>query len=354
MNDLRSASRILGVMSGSSLDGIDLALCAFTLQDGLWTFTLERSATVPFPGSLRERLMVATGASALEAARLHRDLGIAIGNACDDLLQGASAEAISSHGHTLFHQPDEGLTFQAGSGAHIAAITGLPTVCDLRSMDVALGGQGAPLVPLGERLLFPAHKAFLNLGGIANISVHADDRPIGYDVCPCNQALDLLAHEAGLPYDANGELARSGRVDQRLLSALDTLPFYALDPPRSLGREWFEEHVKPLLGPGLPLADRLRTVVEHVAGLVARELERSGTETVLVTGGGARNGFLMERIAELGPTGPVLPSEELIDYKEAVVFAFLGLLRLRGENNTLSSVTGAVRDGIGGALYVPN
>lgn len=353
MKDLREATQILGVMSGSSLDGIDLALCSFKPAGEHWAFTLEKAATVAYSAALRERLLHATQASAVELARLHRDIGTAIGNACDDLLQGTSADAIASHGHTLFHQPDEGLTFQAGSGAHIAAITGLPTVCDFRTMDVALGGQGAPLVPLGEQMLFPDHNAFLNLGGIANIALHGSEKPIGYDVCPCNQVLDGLAQEAGVPYDANGEMARSGTVDVALLARLDALPFYAAPPPRSLGREWFEVNVKPLLGASIPLADRMRTAVEHIAGQVARELGRSGAETVLVTGGGAHNGFLVERITALGTVRPELPSKELIDYKEALIFALLGLLRLRSEHNTLASVTGAARGSIGGALHLP-
>ncbi|MGV9011890.1 MAG: anhydro-N-acetylmuramic acid kinase [Flavobacteriales bacterium] len=353
MKDLREATRIVGVMSGSSLDGIDLALCSFKAEDGHWAFTLEKAATVPYSTALRDRLLHATQASAVELTRLHRDIGTAIGNACDDLLQGSSADAIASHGHTLFHQPDEGLTFQAGSGAHIAAITGLPTVCDFRTMDVALGGQGAPLVPLGEQVLFPGQKAFLNLGGIANIALHGGEKPIGYDVCPCNQVLDGLAQEAGSAFDTNGDLARTGTVDTALLARLDALPFYTSPPPRSLGREWFEDNIKPLLAATIPLADRMRTGVEHIAGLVAKELDASGAETVLVTGGGAHNGFLVERIAALSTVRPELPSKELIDYKEAVIFAVLGLLRLRGEHNTLASVTGAARGSIGGAVYLP-
>lgn len=340
-------------MSGSSLDGIDLALCQFAEEDGQWTFHLEKAAMVPWRPELRQRLLQASGASAWELARLHRDVGQAIGTACDDFLQGSTAQAIASHGHTVFHRPEEGLTLQIGSGAHIAAITGLPVVCDLRTMDVALGGQGAPLVPLGEQQLFPGHRAFLNLGGIANVSLHSGGQPMGWDVCPCNQVLDALAQEAGKPYDADGVLARGGQVDADLLARLDALPFYRLAPPRSLGREWFESELRPLLGPGLPLADRLRTVTEHVAGLVAQALAGRGVDQVLVTGGGAHNGFLVERIAAFGPVAPVLPARETIDFKEAVIFAFLGLLRLRGEPNSLPSVTGADRGSVGGALYLP-
>jgi anhydro-N-acetylmuramic acid kinase len=259
MIDLREADRIVGVMSGSSLDGIDLALCQFTQEEGQWAFRLEKAVTVPWRPVLRKRLLQASGATALEMARLHRDVGQAIGTACDDLLQGSMAEAIASHGHTVFHQPDEGLTLQIGSGAHIAAITGLPVVCDLRSMDVALGGQGAPLVPLGEQLLFPGRRAFLNLGGIANISLHGVDRTMGWDVCPCNQALDGLAQEAGQPYDADGALARSGQVDKELLARLNALPFYARHPARApSGGSGSWRTLRPLLeGTGLPLSDRI-------------------------------------------------------------------------------------------------
>lgn len=345
---------VIGVMSGSSLDGIDLALCRFEPDGAHWSFTIEKAETVTLPGTLRERLLHATGADALELARLHRDMGTAIGTACKEFRKSTDAALIASHGHTVFHKPDEGLTTQVGCGAHIAALSGLPAVCDFRTKDVALGGQGAPLVPFGDRMLFPEHRAFVNLGGIANISIHTDGKVIGYDVCPCNQALDLLAQEAGLAYDADGALARSGAVIPQLLEALNALTFYRQRPPRSLGREWFDEQLKPLIATSAPLADRLRTAVEHIAVLLAGELARAGTRSALFTGGGAHNGFLMERIAALGNAKPVLPSAALINFKEAVIFAFLGLMRWRGDVNTLASVTGAAHDSMGGAIYLPN
>lgn len=353
MNTEKSIA-VIGVMSGSSLDGIDLALCRFEHRGDRWRFAIEKAETAPFPAGLRERLLHATGADALELARLHRDVGTAIGRACAAFRQGTEAALIGSHGHTVFHQPDEGLTLQVGCGAHIAALSGLPAVCDFRTKDVALGGQGAPLVPFGERMLFPDHEAFVNLGGIANLSVHAGGTVVGYDVCPCNQALDLLAQEAGLAYDNDGALARTGAVLPELLAAMNALPFYAQQPPRSLGREWFDAHLQPLIVTAVPLPDRLRTVTEHVAGLVAMELDRAGVGSALFTGGGAHNRFLVERIAALGGTRPVLPAAELINYKEAVIFAFLGLMRWNGAVNTLATVTGAARDSIGGAVYLPN
>lgn len=265
------------------------------------------------------------------------------------------ADLVSSHGHTVFHQPGEGLTTQVGCGARIAAITGLPVVCDLRSKDVALGGQGAPLVPLGERLLFPDLHAFVNLGGISNIAVHRDGRSTGHDIGPCNQALDVLAREGGQPYDAGGRMARAGRVEEDLLARLDALDFYRLPPPRSLGREWFDATMRPLItDTRIALADRLRTVTEHCARGVGAALEAAGMDRALVTGGGAHNDLLVERIGAWTRTKLVRPGGGLIDHKEALVFALLGLLRYRGEPNVLSSVTGAAHDSIGGALYLPN
>jgi anhydro-N-acetylmuramic acid kinase len=344
----------VGVMSGSSLDGIDLALCELVVEAGVWSYNIVESRTVPYSAFFQQRLTDAMQGTALEAARLHRDLGDLIGSACKDLLAGRTVDLIASHGHTLFHKPEEGLTTQIGCGARIAAVTGMPVVNDFRTMDVALGGQGAPLVPLGERLLFPEYKAFLNIGGICNIALHGAERVVGYDVCIGNQALNYLANEAGMAYDADGALARSGRIIPELLETLNTLPFHHQETPRSLGREWFDEQVKPLISDTTqPVANRLRTVVEHIAQQVMMALE--GTkDPVLVTGGGAHNGFLMERLRSLSSSPIEVPERATLDYKEALVFALLGVLRLRGEVNCLASVTGATRDSIGGSLYLPN
>lgn len=347
--------RVIGAMSGSSLDGIDVACCSFARTPAGWTGRVETARTVPFTAVMRDRLEAASGAPGIELARLHADMGRAIGEACRELLAKAPAELIASHGHTVFHQPAAGFTLQVGCGATIAAITGLPVVCDLRTKDVALGGQGAPLVPLGEKHLFPAHRTFLNLGGISNIAHHTAERVVGYDVGPCNQALNGLAAEAGAPYDAGGAMARSGQLLPELLARLDALPFYEQAPPRSLGREWYEVHMRPLLTDRTyALNDRLRTAVEHCAGMIARELRNVGAQGCLVTGGGAHNTLLIERIRELSALAIELPSIELIDNKEAFIFAFLGMLRVLGEPTALASVTGARQDSVGGALYLPN
>jgi anhydro-N-acetylmuramic acid kinase len=221
-------------------------------------------------------------------------------------------------------------------------------------MDVALGGQGAPLVPLGERLLFPQHKGFLNIGGICNIALHGDHHVTGYDVCIGNQALNFLANEVDLPYDKGGAMARTGRIIPELLDALNALPFHHQQPPRSLGREWFEAWLKPLIaGQGDSLPDRLATVVEHIAQQVAKALAFADGP-VLVTGGGAHNTFLLERLRSLTTTRIEVPDVRTVDFKEALVFALLGVLRMREEVNTLASVTGAGRNSVGGAVYFIN
>lgn len=347
--------KVLGVMSGSSLDGLDVALCAFDLDNGTWSASIQRARTIAYAPGMHARLAGAMGSDALELARLHRDLGDLIGGCCKELAEGEEIDLIGSHGHTVFHKPEEGLTMQIGCGARIAAACGKTTVCDFRTKDVAFGGQGAPLVPLGERLLFPDNDAFLNLGGISNASFHLRDGTSGYDIGPCNMLLNMLALEMGSAFDEDGRIAASGMVHAGLLAHLESLPFYRLPPPRSLGREWFEEHMRrPMQDKTIPLPDRMRTAVEHIALRIGAELDSRGIARVLVTGGGAHNAFLISRLRELTKADVVVPQRSLVDFKEAMIFALLGLLRVRGEVNALASVTGARRDSVGGAVFLPN
>lgn len=347
-----NGQRVLGVMSGSSMDGVDLALCTLEKNLSHWSFKIEGAKTVPYPTELRTHLLEVMNGSAQELSRLDVELGAFIGRGCKSFI-GKRVDLIASHGHTIFHLPGERITTQIGSGAAIAAITGITTVCDFRSKDVALGGQGAPLVPLGELLLFPGHEAFINLGGICNISLHGAKRVTGYDVCIGNQALNFLAAEVGKPFDKNGAISAGGRINAALLARLNALPFHAQKPPRSLGREWFNEEVLPLINDrSIPLPDRMRTTVEHIARQLGSAL-KSVRSPVLVTGGGAHNSFLMDRIRANTRADVQVPHRTIVDYKEALVFALLGLLRMNGEVNTMASVTGAKRDSVGGAVYLP-
>jgi anhydro-N-acetylmuramic acid kinase len=259
---------------------------------------------------------------------------------------------IASHGHTVFHQPKIGLTKQMGSGAILAAKTGITSICDFRTTDVALGGQGAPLVPIGDMLLFPEYDGCLNLGGIANISQYTGKSCIAYDISLCNIPLNFLAEQFGSSYDKDGNLAQKGEISAELLEALNKPEYFSLQGAKSIGFELFAEYYKPLME-NFPISteDKLRTMCEHIAIQIANNVNR--LQKILVTGGGAKNKFLIHLINEKTDTKIVIPDEQLIDFKEAIVFAFLGYLRIHEVNNCLSSVTEATRNSCGGAIYIP-
>lgn len=347
--------KILGLMSGTSLDGIDLALCDIS-EHG---YRILAAETYPYLDDWRRRLSTLESASAYDYALAHVELGHLFGQKINQFLEGKERpEAIASHGHTIFHQPHLGLTTQIGDGDAIAAETGLPVVSNFRTLDVALGGQGAPLVPIGDELLFGEYDACLNLGGIANISYRADGKRIAYDICPCNMALNRLAAMLGYPYDDQGRNARGGEVHTCLLHELDGLEYYAVTEPKSLGKEWFVGQfwplVKAFLGvvPSTPqVRDALATVTSHIAIQIARILERQQIKTLLVTGGGAWNSYLLELVGSYYPEVKItVPDALIVNYKEALIFALLGYLRLTGQVNTLASVTGAKCDSVGGNI----
>lgn len=342
-------------MSGTSLDGIDLALCDIDERG----YKILAAETVPYYDDWRRRLSTLENASAYEYALANVELGHLFGQTINRFLEGKERpEAIASHGHTIFHQPHLGLTTQIGDGDAIAAETGLPVVFNFRTLDVALGGQGAPLVPIGDELLFGEYDACLNLGGIANVSYRTEGKRIAYDICPCNMALNRLAALLGYPYDEGGRNARGGEVHTCLLHELDALEYYALAEPKSLGKEWFVGQfwplVKAFLGvtPSTPrVRNALATVTSHVALQISRILERQHIKTLLVTGGGAWNSYLLELVEKYCPEVRItVPDALIVNYKEALIFALLGYLRLKGEVNTLASVTGAKFDSIGGNI----
>jgi anhydro-N-acetylmuramic acid kinase len=314
-----------------------------------------KAESVDYPEDLRQRLATAQTMSALEYARLHSDYGLYLGDQVRDFIarNALRVDLVASHGQTIFHQPSVRFTGQIGSGAGIAAVTGIDTVCDFRTTDVALGGQGAPLVPIGDAVLFGDYDYCLNLGGFSNISYAEGSKRLAYDISPVNYVLNAYAGKLGMAYDRDGETARSGQVSTALLDALNALPFYTQAGPKSLGREWVEAEVYPLIESfGLPVEDVLATFVEHVAVQVGRHV-RGGR--VLVTGGGARNRYLIERMQALAPQVQyVVPDALTIDFKEALIFALLGALYMADRPNCLASVTGAVRDNIGGCLYKGN
>jgi anhydro-N-acetylmuramic acid kinase len=383
--------KVIGLMSGSSLDGLDIAYVHLQERAGKWEYEFIHTTCVPYPGQWRDRLAAAHGLSALDYQLLHADYGHWLGQ---QVLQFIAEHALAyqvqlivSHGHTVFHLPARRMTAQLGDGAAIAAVTGINTVSDLRAMDLALGGQGAPIVPGGERLLFSEYALLLNLGGIANISgrvaseqpAHASPAPggsfVAWDVCPANRVLDLLSAREGRPYDEGGALAATGRVDDDLLRKLNALSYYGQVYPKSLANDLGTDTIFPMITAAtLSTADALRTYIEHIAMQVSHAVSllrpgRDGALTsglpeevpaipasrLLLTGGGAHNSFLLSRLRESLQSlrvEIVVPDAVLIDYKEALVMALLGVLRWREENNVPASVTGARRDSIGGAVWI--
>ena len=344
---------IIGLMSGTSLDGVDLALCRIDGQ----RHAILAAETVPYPASWRQRLASLEHAGALDYAKANAELGHFFGQAVSRFIKehGLPVDAIASHGHTIFHQPALGLTTQIGDGDAIAAETGLPVVSSFRTLDVALGGQGAPLVPIGDELLFADYDACLNLGGIANISYRqggGDGPRVAYDICPCNMAFNRLAARLGMDYDPEGQYARCGTVHPTLGRQLDMLDYYRAAPPKSLGKEWFVGHFWPLVeSSSLTEGDLLATVSAHVARQIAATLRREHIGTLLVTGGGAFNRWLIEQVSALAPSTRItIPDPLIVNYKEALIFALLGYLRLTRQTNTLASVTGARCNSIGGVV----
>lgn len=357
--------RVIGLMSGSSLDGLDIAFVEFQENGGKWTYEMLKADCYAYDEEWIERLKNATSLPALDYQLLHVEYGHYIGKQVnrfiEDYMLNFQVALIASHGHTSFHIPSKKMTAQLGDGAAIAAETGLPVVTELRALDVALGGQGAPIVPIGEKLLWSEYDYFLNIGGIANISINAVQY-IAFDICPANRVLNMLANDAGKNYDDGGEMAASGLVNSELLEKLNQLDYYKLPFPKSLANDFGTDVVYPMIknsGCGIP--DAMRTYTEHIAVQIKNAIEaennyklQTTNYKLLATGGGVFNSFLMNRIEknlkELN-IEVIAPDEQLVNYKEALIMAFMGVLRWRQENNVLSSVTGAARDSIGGALW---
>ena len=340
----------LGIMSGTSLDGLDFALAEFGKNGEKWNFRLLSTETISYNLTWKKKLINAAKLSGIKLTKLNLEYGKHIGEQASGFLNKSKIrpEIIASHGHTVFHQPELGFTLQIGSGYEIAVQTGITTISDFRSMDVALGGQGAPLVPVGDKLLFSDYEYCLNLGGFSNVSFDEKKKRIAFDICPVNIILNDFAEKQGLPYDINGDLGRKGKINTQLLNDLNALPYYQQKPPKSLGREWLENEFGTVLEKyNINDFDKLRTIYEHIA-IQTGKIGENGK--LLVTGGGAFNTFLMQRIKANSSLEIILPNKQLIAFKEALIFAFLGVLKYLGEINCWASVTGAKRDSSGGII----
>ncbi len=347
---------VIGLMSGTSLDGVDIAFCRFKIDSNKWDYTIIYAETIPYQAVWKQRLLNLEKAETVAFQQTHVEYGLYLGQLVADFIKkyAIQVDFVSSHGHTIFHQPNKRFTVQVGAGNAIAAECRLPVVCDFRSLDVALGGQGAPLVPIGDKLLFGEYDFCLNLGGFANVSYQYNDERIAFDICPVNIVMNAVCQALGKEYDNGGELASKAIINQCLLDDLNKLAFYhyPLNSPKSLGKEWVLKNINPLLKK-YPVNEStvLRTFCEHIAIQIAKALNGQPNGELLVTGGGVYNTFLIETIKKYVYHQLIIPDKNTIEFKEALIFAFLGVLRVRNENNCLKSVTGAKYDNCGGAVY---
>ena len=350
---------IIGLMSGTSMDGVDLAFATYEkTEKGQWNYTLNNTKTFPYPPILLDDLKKSIEFNSCELLILDKKLGaffsdIIIQFMDEYSIKRESVSSIASHGHTIFHNPTEGYTYQIGCGDSIAYRTGIKVINDFRQKDVIAGGQGAPLVPIGDKLLFSnLADAFLNIGGICNICIPGS-KTIAFDICPGNLPLNKVIQRIGYEYDKNGEHARKGNIDYSILEKLAQLKYYQTPPPKSLGEEWLAEYFYPILNSTTNELNQLRTLIDHISTEISNCLNSSKVKSVLISGGGAKNTFLVEQIQSKFKGEVIVPDPQLIDFKEAIIFGFLGALFLANETNALASVTGAERDTIGGVLHFP-
>lgn len=345
---------IIGVMSGTSLDGIDIVYVKINTAEN-YPFKLIKAETISYSNDWKFALKEGFHLSGENLIKLDADYGILLGNILLNFIKDNKIEKldfIASHGHTIFHNPERKYTFQIGNGPYITSITGIKTICNFRAQDVALGGQGAPLVPIGDELLFSEYNYCLNLGGFSNISFHKNQQRIAFDICPVNIVLNHYVASLNMEYDDKGSLASSGNIDKNLLEALNCLPFYNNVKPKSLGYEFIVETIFPIIDNyKLDIKDILRTFVEHIALQISKKIDSNSDKKILVTGGGAFNTFLIDRIQSYTKTQLIIPEETIINYKEALIFALLGHLKDEGKNNCLKSVTGASKDHSSGVVY---
>lgn len=341
--------RVLGVMSGTSLDGIDLAICTF-IKNNHWEFKIEKAETLKYPHYWSETLGNLYAKSKTIISDIDIEYGKFLGETINTFLANETVDYIASHGHTIFHQPENNYTLQIGDGKTIASITKIKTINNFRQLDVSLSGQGAPLVPIGDLHLFTDYKNCVNLGGFANISIKEHNKIKAFDICPVNIVMNEISKKLDLEFDINGAIAKKGKIITELLEKLNNLSFYKQKPPKSLGREWVEKCINPLFLKNYKSEDILHTFCEHIGRQIGLFLN---DKSVFFTGGGVFNSYLMSRISHYSRSEIFIPNQKIINFKEALIFAFLAVLRLRNEVNCLQSVTGAKKDNCGGEINNP-
>ena len=346
----------LGIMSGSSLDGVDLTLCEFTRNNSIWSFNIIKAITYPYPEEWRIKLLSLHKKKNEEILVTDLHYGQFLGELVNKFLNNNSIkpDLIASHGHTVFHEPENGYTLQIGDGQTIADTTGILTINDFRSKDIELGGQGAPLVPIGDELLFYDYDFCLNIGGIANISYKIDNKRLAFDVCPANQLLNYLSLQLGSPYDRNGLFAQLGKLNKELFDLLNTDPYYLKAKPKSLSNQYVNDSfINKIETIESSIEDKLYTIVKHIAFQLDQSISQFPPGKILITGGGVHNSFLVKAIDLETKHELIIPKPEIINFKEAIIFAMMGVLRNLNENNCLATATGALQDCSSGLIHYP-
>ncbi|MBP6585559.1 MAG: anhydro-N-acetylmuramic acid kinase [Flavobacterium sp.] len=348
---------VIGVMSGTSLDGVDLAHIHFKIEEGKWEFEILECETIEYDINWVNRLKVAVDSSDDELTLLNKEYTALLGGIISHFIKKnnlSNLDAVCSHGHTILHQPQKKLTLQIGNLPEIATFCNQMVVCNFRIQDVLLGGQGAPLVPIGDQILFSEFDYCLNLGGFSNVSFEVNNKRIAFDISPVNTVLNFYANQLGLDYDNKGSISRSGKINENVLQQLNSIDFYKKSFPKSLGFEFVKEIILPLIETySISIEDKLQTFIEHIAIQISLALPNKKGR-LLITGGGAYNDFLIEQIQNhLPEIKIIIPSTKILEFKEALIFALLGVLKLRNEINVLSSVTGSKRDHCSGFIYKP-
>lgn len=352
---------IIGLMSGTSMDGLDVSFVKYTKSiNNEWSFEVIHTESYDYKSDFFYELKNATKLDVPLMLQLDKKIGQIYSEHVNHFISKYELnrdliDLIASHGQTIFHQPENGFTYQIGCGTTLSFLTGIKVVNDFRTKDVVAGGQGAPLVPIGDFLLFNQFAdSFLNIGGISNVSYKKDGLVLAFDICPGNLPLNKLIESLGLLYDKNGEISRKGEINFFLLDELNQLAYYKANAPKSLGTEWLEDYFYPLIQFDTDIENNMRTIVEHIAIQIGDALNSQKLKSVFISGGGAKNGFLIERIQKYFEGEIIIPELEIIDFKEAIIFGFLGALYLENDVNTIKSVTGAKREVVAGVLHTPN
>jgi len=348
--------KVIGLMSGSSLDGIDLAYCEFFF-DKKWHYKIITTETIAYPEEWVNHLIQMPKQTGSKLIEFDIKYGKYLGNLINKFTNKNKIKPslISSHGHTVFHNPEQEYTFQLGNGQAIASTTGIKTICDFRIGDIQFGGQGAPLVPIGDSLLFNEYDFCINIGGIANISFNNGQKRIAFDICPANQLLNHLSRQIGKPFDFNGNIANLGKINSSLFNKLNNHPYYSLAHPKSMSNQLVTDTFINIIDESeAKLEDKLYTVCKHIAFQISKIPKIKQSTKVLITGGGTHNSFLMTAISNELQQNIKKTSSTIIDYKEALIFAFMGVLRLENKINCLASATGADKDSSTGVIYNGN